>query len=238
MTTHLAKNDNEHVKMVRKIDVSRARVPVGAGAFGLRQFGRIESDGRRRRVNPPDVGNLDRAELWALFEDQREPLYRFLFRLTRNAADAEDLTQEAFLTVWRKRDRFEARGSAAGYLRRTAYRLFLNARQRRDRRQGLAPTIQVGGEEELLSARRESESERREAIGFLVERVRDALDGLPDAARDTFVLFRFEGLSCAEIAELDDTPVKTVETRLRRATRLLGQRLRPYRHHMASLTES
>ena len=49
------------------------------------------------------MNTLDRAEIRTLFEDQREPLYRFLYRLTRNASDAEDLLQETFLQIHRSR---------------------------------------------------------------------------------------------------------------------------------------
>ena len=87
------------------------------------------------------------SELQSLFEEERDPLFRFLFRLTRHASDAEDLLQETFLTVWRKREQFEGRGSPQAYLRRTAYRLFLNARERRLRRTALAPTISDEGAE-------------------------------------------------------------------------------------------
>jgi len=166
-----------------------------------------------------------------LFEDHRDPLFRFLFRLTRDAEDAEDLLQETFLTVWRKRHQFEGRGSVEGYLRRTAYRLFLNARQRSLRRESIAPTV---GEQDVAVVP-QAAAERSEVLGFLADRVREALDGLPEPNREAFVLFRYEGLTCAQIAEASGVPLKTVETRLGRATRLLGDRLRPYRHHMSHL---
>ena len=59
---------------------------------------------------------LTQADFRALFESERDRTFRFLMRLTRNRADAEDLLQESFLTVWRKRDVYEARGSAGGFL--------------------------------------------------------------------------------------------------------------------------
>lgn len=169
-----------------------------------------------------------------MFEDQKEPLFRFLFRLTRNASDAEDLLQETFLVVWRKRDRFEGRGAIGAYLRRTGYRLFLNARERSQRRDDLAPTTTAT---DACDVPREpdDESERHEVIGFLANRVREALDGLPDVVREAFVMFRYEGLTCAQIADATGAPVKTVETRVGRATRLLAQKLRPLEHHMTHL---
>lgn len=172
---------------------------------------------------------LERPEFRALFLEQRDPLFRFLLRLTRNPSDAEDLLQETFLMVWRKRALFEGRGSAAGFLRRTAYRLFLNQNQVATRRADLAPVLENG------HAEPSSAHERDETVEFLVRRVRAALDELPEPTRTAFVLFRYEGLSCAEVAELQSAPQKTVETRIARATELLAEKLRPYRDHAEQL---
>lgn len=173
------------------------------------------------------VSNSDQ-DFRRLFEREQAGLHRFLFRLTRNASDADDLLQETFLTVWRKREQFEGRGSAEGWLRRTAFRLYLNSRTRTDRRADLAPR----GDELTTESPAESGLERRESVEFLVAKVLEAVRTLPDGAREAFVLFRCEGLSCSEIAEITGTPLKTVETRLLRATRQVADRLRPFRREV------
>lgn len=171
---------------------------------------------------------LDGPALRALFGTQRERLFRMLYRLTGDAAEAEDLLQDTFLAVWRKRERFEGRGAPEGFLRRTAMRLFLNARRARERRADLAPSPTS----ERAFPAPEEELERRDALDFLAARVREALDSLPDGPRETFLLFRYEGLTCAEIADAIGAPVKTVETRLRRATQLLAAKLARYRDRL------
>ncbi|MEO6711138.1 MAG: RNA polymerase sigma factor [Planctomycetota bacterium] len=165
--------------------------------------------------------HLGMLEFRALFEAERDRILRFLVHLTGNASDAEDLVQETFIAVWRKRDQFEGRGSAAGYLRRTAFHLFLNARQKQDRRNALAP---ASSEEPVCTP--VVDFDDREAREVLVSRVRAAVDALPEGPREAFILFRFEGHSCAEIAEIMGTPKKTVESRLARAIQLLGERLK------------
>jgi RNA polymerase sigma-70 factor (ECF subfamily) len=167
------------------------------------------------------VTHLGIPEFRALFETERDRLMRFLHHLTGNASDAEDLVQETFIAVWRKRDQFEGRGSAAGYLRRTAFHLFLNARQKQDRREALAPTSH-----EEPACTPISDMDEREAREVLVARVRSAVDDLPAGIREAFILFRFEGHSCAEIAEITGTPKKTVESRLARAVHILSERLK------------
>ena len=176
---------------------------------------------------PP--GAFDRQTLRILFQDQREPLFRYLYRLTGNASDAEDLLQDTFLRLWRKRDQFEGRGAVEGYLRRTAHRVFLNSRQKIDRRASLFQLVE--NEPEPAPAP-DGEIERAETLEFLTARVREALDALPAPMREAFVLFRYEGLTCAEIADTIDVPLKTVESRVRRATLALSDRLRSYRSHL------
>ena len=173
--------------------------------------------------------SLDQPDFHVLFQTERDRTFRFLLRLTRNRADAEDLLQESFLAVWRKRAQFEGRGSLGGFLRRTAYRLYLNQRTKKERRKALAPRSTVAA----VAPPADVKVEREESVKFLLERVREAVAELPDASREVFELFRFEGLSCAEIAEITGAPIKTVETRLRRATNALAQRLRPHSEQLS-----
>ncbi len=171
---------------------------------------------------------LRRAEFRNLFDAERDSLYRYLYRLTGSREDAEDLLQDAFVAVWRKRGQFEGRGSLAGYLRTTAFRLFLNQWKRGKRRTELAPP--PGPPRTTPPA--DGEVITRDLHAFLLSQVRDALGGLPEDSRHAFELFRFHGLTAREIAEATGTPVKTVETRVRRATRFLAERLEQHRHQL------
>ena len=61
---------------------------------------------------------------------------------------------------------------------------------------------------------------------------RAAVDELPEGPREAFLMFRFEGLRVAKIAQISGAPLKTVETRIRRATLLLAERLGALRQHL------
>ena len=167
---------------------------------------------------------MSRIAFRELFEAHRDAVHRFLCRVSRNRSDADDLLQETFLAVWRKRDQFRGDGSHLAYLRRTDFRLYLNRRERRERRRALAPL--KPGEPTPLP---HDVADASEARAFLVDRVREALAALPDGPREAFIMFRFEGMPCREVAEVTDTNVKTVETRIRRATTLLEATLAPLR---------
>jgi RNA polymerase sigma-70 factor (ECF subfamily) len=172
---------------------------------------------------------LSEAQFRALFEAERDRTYRFLHRLCGQRADAEDLLQETFLTVWRKRDQFEGRGSGGGYVRRTAYHLYLNDRAKWRRRRELAPAHLKEGAPERTAAPAAQVAARKDAIDYLLARMHDAVDQLPDGAREAFILFRCEGLSCAEIAALSGETPSAIESRIRRATRTVAKSLAPHR---------
>ena len=175
-------------------------------------------------------------------------MFRFLWRLSGNAADADDLLQEAFLATWRSRDQFEGRGpvaggNAAGWLMRTAFRLYLNARRasvrrtdRTGRMESLIPDVHDARAVDSNGSASHNGSalllETKDALSFLLPRVEAALAALPDGPREAFLMFRFEGLPVREIAEITGCPVKTVETRIRRATQLLAEALRGLRQHL------
>ena len=190
--------------------------------------------------------HLDEQTFRTLFHEQRQRTHRFLSRLTRSETEADDLLQETFLTLWRKRERFEGRGALEGFLRKTAYHVFLNHRERCRRRErlarngmpvgmgnGVATEAGPAGSGELQPVAgaeppAETPLERAESAGALRSALERALAQLPELPRQVFVLYRFEEMSIAEIAELTEAPRKTVETRLRRATQLLAEKLRPW----------
>jgi RNA polymerase sigma-70 factor (ECF subfamily) len=158
-----------------------------------------------------------------LFESQRDRVFAFLYRLARHADDAEDLLQETFATLWRKRLQYRGEGSLEGYVRTIAYRTYLNARPRIQRGRAIAHLEAHPVSRGEASA----ESAARRLDGVLqMERVRRAVDSLPDEWREPFVLFRFEGLTCREVAEAMDLTPKAVEIRVAKALREVAQRVR------------
>ena len=166
---------------------------------------------------------LTRQDLRRLFDEQRDPLFAFLRRLTGDPGAADDLVQDTFLRVWQKRARYEDLAFPGAFLRAVSFRLYLTRRRRAARRRALAPpacaepTVPSGDDQVAY------DEERR----LRLENVRRELDDLPPALREAFELYRVRGLSIHEIAQLTRSPRKTVETRVRRATLALAKALAP-----------
>jgi RNA polymerase sigma-70 factor (ECF subfamily) len=165
----------------------------------------------------------DREGFRGFFEAHRDVLYRLLTRLSRDAHHAEDLLQETFIIVWKKRDQFRGEGSLEGWLRRIAYRTYLNARPRLVR-SGNETGLEV--DPAAASVAPDTRAAERIDAADALEAVRRAVDALPEGWREPFVLFRYEGMTCAEVAETLDLTPKAVELRLARALRAVADRVR------------
>jgi RNA polymerase sigma-70 factor (ECF subfamily) len=169
----------------------------------------------------------DRDGFRRLYETHGAALYRLLYRLSRSAHDAEDLLQETLTTVWRKRDQFRGEGSLEGWLKRVAYRTYLNARPRLSRSRRLAVLEDAAPAPGAPPDAVVAESEARDD---LAARLRRAVDQMPASRREAFLLFRYEGLSCAEVARVLGTTPKAVELRVAKATRALSERFADLRN--------
>jgi len=143
--------------------------------------------------------------------DHSARVYRLAYRLTGSAHDAEDLTQDVFVRVFRSLHRFQP-GTFEGWLHRITTNLFLDGARRRQkiRFDGLAD-----GAEERLRSTWPNPSEQLDDAG-LDHDVAAALAALTPQFRAAVVLCDIEGLSYEEISEVLDVKIGTVRSRIHR----------------------
>jgi len=150
-------------------------------------------------------------------------LHGFIVRFVGDRQAAEDLFQETFLHVWRKRDQYDASRAVRPWVFTIAANLARDWLRRESRRRTLSLDSRVGGADgegasfsDLLPADGETPLaalEREEQY----EHVRQALDALPDHLRAVLVLAYYEKFKYREIAEVLQVPVGTVKSRLHAA---------------------
>ena len=138
-------------------------------------------------------------------------VYGVIRRVLRDPAQSEEVAQEVFIEVWRTATRFDAeRGSANSWLHTMAHRRAVDrvrtAQAAHDREQRVAQRAQVPPYDEVAD-QVEASLER--------EQVRRCLDGLTDLQRESVTLAYYGGHTYREVAQLLDTPLGTVKTRLR-----------------------
>jgi RNA polymerase sigma-70 factor (ECF subfamily) len=151
--------------------------------------------------------------LLRLFDDHHLPLFRFAWRLTRSAADAEDVVQECFLALLQPGCGFDpARAGIRTYLFGAVRNQCLKRLRLRER----------GGEADGAETRTpETEAVRGEAASAVAE----AITALPESQREILLLAHYEELSLAEIAEITELEVTAVKSRLQRARASLRETL-------------
>ena len=149
-------------------------------------------------------------------------LLRYLVRSLQNEEDADDLAQETFVRVYQSRASFHPRQRFSTWL----YTIASNLVRDRFRYRSRHPQVSLDAEQETtIEAERgptpleEMETDERVAM------IRAAVQELPEELRLALILFEYEELSHAEIAEVLDCSPKAVETRLYRARRQLRERL-------------
>ena len=146
------------------------------------------------------VGRLkagDETAFEELVGTYRERLYRVAWRILRDDESAEDAAQEAFIKVYRHIGRFEGRSSLYTWMYRITVNIALN-KLKRDKFRQMVPLGDM-----IRQDRNPRSDPARQAMGSeIVDRVRQAVETLPDKQRAVFTLKFYEGMSHKEIAEV------------------------------------
>jgi RNA polymerase sigma-70 factor (ECF subfamily) len=144
-------------------------------------------------------------------------LYATAYRLTRNAADAEDLVQETFLRAYRAFEGYTPDTNARAWL----YTILYRVRADHYRRVGRSPqTVELEGEGPGVAPPQDELARGQEEVAR-------ALNALPECFRSAVVLRDMQDFSYEEIAAILDIPMGTVMSRIHRGRALLRKVLAP-----------
>jgi RNA polymerase sigma-70 factor (ECF subfamily) len=161
----------------------------------------------------------ERSAFDALYDRHAARVYHLLRRLVGSATEAEDLTQETFLTAYRALRSWRGESAFGTWLCGIAYRLCAKSHGRRARE-----------ETEPLDDAADLVASDVDPLAYclrleMADRIEAAITELPLFLREAFVLVKVEGLSYREAAQWLDVPIGTLQWRLWRAICLLKSSL-------------
>ena len=187
-----------------------------------------DRDADRDLVARAQVG--DKRAFGLLVEKYHRKLVRLLSRYVRDAAEVEDVAQEAFIKAYRALPSF--RGESAFYT--WLYRIGINTAKNHLAASGRRAPTRTGLEVEDAEGMEEGEHLRDlntpESVLLskeIADTVNAAMDALPEDQRAAIQLREIEGMSYEDIAKIMDCPVGTVRSRIYRAREAIAERLKP-----------
>lgn len=169
--------------------------------------GSAEAAGKRKKPQDKD----ERFE--QIYRENKAKVMSTAYRLLGNRADAEDVTQDVFIKVYRHMDSFRGESAVTTWI----YRITVNACYDLLRKRRREQTISL---EDCAELSTESRS--------LKELIESMVAKLPEAYRSVFTLHDIQGLKHAEIAKVLGITVGTSKSLLHRARAQLRKKLSPY----------
>jgi len=167
-------------------------------------------------------GNPDAFEVF--YDRHGGAAYSLAYRIAGDRNVAEDITQEAFMSIWRSRTRFDReRGSVRAWVLGIVHHRAIDAlrrnsghQRRRASAEGIEERFEAAERTEVEVARRDEAAE-----------VREALSGLPGNQQEVVRLAYFGGFTHTQIADMLGQPVGTVKGRMRLGLEKLRRALAP-----------
>ncbi|WP_262037839.1 ECF RNA polymerase sigma factor SigK [Streptomyces sp. Isolate_219] len=163
------------------------------------------------------VAQGDESAFVGVYDALVVPVMGLAYRILRDEAQAEEVTQDVMLEVWRKADRFRPdRGAAKSWVLTLAHRRAVER----------VRSVRAGAERERKAAQLSHQTAFDEVVEAVEEREERAqvyrcLAGLVNTQRLPLVLAYYQGMTYAEVAEALSTPAGTVKTRMRTGLRRL-----------------
>lgn len=162
------------------------------------------------------------AEFNEVFQLYYEEMCRIVLPILKDKDAAEDVVQDVFVKMWMRREELEINTVIKAYLyKAVVFRAFDYLRKQKN-------IVKANTELKIISSPSYNHIEDTTGEKELTIAIEEGLDKMPENMRTIFQLSRFTGLKNREIAEQLDISIKTVESNMTKALKLLHEHLKPF----------
>ena len=162
-----------------------------------------------------------------LIQQYKNNIFNYSLYLLKNRMDAEDAAQETMIRIWKNMDSFKMK-SAKQYIMKTTHNLCIDYLRKRKR--GVQKEFSF--DEEFAENFYEDANYRNveEVVHqkIMSDKIKEAINILPDNLKSVFVLYEIEGMKYKEISEILDLPMSSIKINLYRARKTLRGKLSNY----------
>ncbi len=162
-----------------------------------------------------------------LIKQYKNNIYSYAVYMLKNNSDADDVTQEVMVKIWENLNSFRI-SSAKGWILKTTHNLCIDYLRKRGSTNKREYSIDEEFTENYLDTREENNPMQTTHLRLMSNKVKSAIENLPEKLKSIFVLYEVQGLKYKEISVALDMPINSVKVYLMRARKKLQEELKSY----------
>ena len=170
---------------------------------------------------------LQSSKFEYLIDQHKNKIYNYSLYMVRNQMDAEDVTQEVMIRIWRNINKFKFIAARA-WIMRTTHNLCLDYLRRRSRKYNREVLIDDQLSEKIGDERNSMMPDKVLNQNIIDENIKKAIENLGENLRSPFVLYELQGFKYKEISKILDIPLNSVKVNILRARKQLQKELSIY----------
>ena len=165
----------------------------------------------------------------ALVNRYKNRIFSYSIYMLRNSMDAEDVTQEVLIRLWNNMGKFKL-PAAGSWIMRTTHNLCIDYLRKNQvaRQRSVYIDEDDNSEEKIMDNHKENQPEITTQQNIVLEKIKNAVQKLPENLKSVFVLYEIEGFKYKEISSVLDIPINSVKVYMLRARKKLQEELKDY----------
>lgn len=162
-----------------------------------------------------------------LIQQYRNNVYSYALFMMKNRMDAEDISQEVFIRIWQNVGKFNIL-SAKTWIMKTTHNLCIDYLRKRKSSYSREYPIDEEFSDSIADSVEVNNPLIRTHVKMMTDKIKTAIQNLPDKLKGVFVLYEIQGMKYREISKSLDMPLNTVKVNLLRARKKLQEELKHY----------